>query len=166
MACNARPLSVQLRAATVDDYAAICRLMPTAQELFLVWPKGHHPLTVEQIQQLVRERKELTVAVNAETVVGFANLYDVDPPRKAFIGNVVVAASLRGQGLGKALATHMRDIAFDRYGVAEVHLSVFSENTKALLLYASLGFSPYAMEARQDYQGRRVALIHMKCAKG
>lgn len=156
---------MEVREATAQDYEAIVRLVPTREELFLVYPKGIHPFSVSQIRALADVRNELTVAVHSGEVIGFANLYDLEPGQWAFIGNVVVSRAFRGQGLGRKLVTHMVRMAFEKYGVPEARISVFSENTPALLLYASLGFKPYSIEARKDPAGRRVALVHMSLRK-
>lgn len=153
---------MELRAATPDDFEAIVRLVPTRDELFLVYPKGKHPLTVEQLHALAESRKELTVAVENGQVVGFVNLYDVQQGRWAFIGNVVVARNFRGRGLGRLLVSHMIRRAFDAYHVPEVRISVFNDNTPALLLYAGMNFRPYAVEERTNPSGMRVGLIHMR----
>lgn len=150
------------REATPSDYEAICKLVPTEQELFLVYPRGTYPLTVDQIKHLSEVRKELTVAIDGQDIVGFADLYDFDDRASAFIGNVVIDRSFRGRGIGKVLVIHMRNTAFSKYGLKEVHISVFSDNVPALLLYAKLGFMPYSIEERRNHNDQTVALIHMK----
>jgi ribosomal protein S18 acetylase RimI-like enzyme len=155
-------LLMELREATTGDFEKIVRLVPTREELCRVYPKGTYPFSVEQVRQLAEIRKELTVAVQGEAVIGFANLYDVEPGQWAFVGNVVVAREFRGQGIGRLLVSRMIGRAFDKYDVHEVRISVFSDNTPALLLYAGMSFQPYAVEERTDPGGKRVALIHMK----
>lgn len=152
---------MELRETTPEDYEAIVRLVPSRGELFLVYPKGRHPFSVEQLRALAEVRKDLTVAVRDGQVIGFANLYDVRPGQWSFVGNVIVGRAFRGEGVGRTLLIHMVRLAFARYGVQEVRVSVFSENTPALLLYAGLGFRPFGIEERGDPSGRRVALIHM-----
>jgi ribosomal protein S18 acetylase RimI-like enzyme len=152
---------MEIREATFDDFENIVRLVPSPEELFLVYPAGTYPFTVAQLQALAAVRKELTVGVIGQELVGFANLYGLQAGHCAFIGNVVIGRSFRGEGLGRRLVDHMVHTAFKKYDLPEVRISVFSENTPALLLYASLGFKPYAVEARQHPSGRRAALIHM-----
>lgn len=154
------------REALKSDYEAICRLVPTQEELFRVYPRGTHPLTVEQIHQLAEVRKELTVATDGTHIMGFANLYDVEPPQKGFIGNVVIDKAFRGAGLGEKLVRHMRDAGFVKYGLQEIHISVFNDNTVALLLYSKLGFIPYAIEQRLRPDNQKAALVHMKIVAG
>jgi ribosomal protein S18 acetylase RimI-like enzyme len=154
-----------LREAIESDFDAIVRLIQTLEELFYVYPKGQHPFSAGQLRSLAESRKELTVAVEDGEVVGFANLYNVEPPNYAFIGNVVVARPFRGGGIGRSLVSHMIHLAFEKYGVDEVRISVFNENTPALLLYAGMEFKPYAIEERCDPYGKRVGLLHMRLGK-
>lgn len=153
---------MELREATALDFEAIVRLVPTQDELFLVYPKGKHPFTVDQVHSLAESRKELTVAVERGEVIGFANLYDVEQGQWASVGNVAVARDYRGQGIGRLLVSHMIQQAFDKYDACEARISVFNDNTPALLLYVGMNFKPYAVEERINPSGMRVALIHMR----
>lgn len=155
-------VAVALRGATPADYPAIAALLPTRDDLFLVHPSGTHPFTADQVRALARVRRDLTVAEQDGMVVAFANLYDVVPGRRAFVGNLVVSAACRGAGLGRKLVEHMIRLGFDKYRVAEMAISVFSHNVPALLLYASLGFRPCAVEERRTPEGGRCALVHMQ----
>lgn len=153
---------MEIREAVPEDYDAIVRLVPSREELFFVYPKGRHPFTVDQLRVLADTRQELTVVVRDGQVVGFADLYDLQPDRWAFIGNVVIARAHRGEGLGGRLVRYMVQAAFEKYLVREARISVFNDNTSALLLYSGLGFEPYSLEERRDPLGRRIALIHMR----
>ena len=155
----------ELREATEKDFEGICKLIKSKEELFLVYPNGKYPLTVTQLRELSQVRKELTVAVEENEIVGFANLYNNEPSKYAFIGNVVIDKSCRGRGLGKEIVSYMLKIVYEKYNLPEVRISVFSENTPALLLYSGFGFVPYEMEERKSPQGKRVALIHMKMVR-
>lgn len=150
------------REATDSDFGKICNLIKSKQELFLVFPKGNYPLTVEQVQELAQQRKELTVMECNNTIVGFANFYNFKQAHSAFIGNVIIDKKYRGKGLGKKLILHMLKIAEEKFKLAEIRISVFNENTTALLLYLNFGFVPYAIEEKKDPQSNRVVLIHLK----
>ena len=155
----------EIREATEADLEGISKLIKSEEELFLVYPSGKYPFTKEQIVELFEVRKELTVAIERNKIVGFANLYDYEPGSSVFIGNLVVDDQHRGRGLGRALVLHMLNIAFTNLNLPEVRISVFSENSPALLLYSRIGFIPYKIEERTNPQGRRVALIHMKLSR-
>lgn len=156
------PGRVEFRAAEADDFGAIAQLLSSREELFLVHPAGQYPFSVEQLVELSHTRKELTVAVCDGAVVGFANLYDIEPGRWGFIGNIVVSRTCRGRGLGRMLVKHMIQVGSDKYRLAQIRISVFSENVPALLLYTDLGFEPYAVDERRGPEGERRALVHMK----
>lgn len=76
-------MSVHFREAVQVDYIDICRLVPNAQELEWVYPRGTYPFTVDQITHLAATRQELTVASHGEEIIGFANLYDFKDKEKA-----------------------------------------------------------------------------------
>lgn len=153
---------MEFRSATEDDYPVICKLVKNRNELLWVYPAGRYPLTVSQLKELARNRSELTVAVEDGSIIGFADFYDLVPGKSVFIGNVIVERKRRGKGIGKALITALLDKAFGEYDLPEVRISVFSENSPALILYNRLGFVPYAIDERVKADGQRLALIHMR----
>ncbi len=155
----------KLRAANEDDFKSICDLVRNRDELFLIYPAATFPWTVEQLIELSKVRTELTVVSEGEQVIGFANLYDYEPKKLAYVGNVVVDSAYRSRGIGKAIVQFMLKIAFNKLSLPEVRISVFNTNTPALLLYSSLGFVPYEIEERLDNNKARVALIHMRLAR-
>lgn len=155
----------KIREATAEDFKEICGLIKSKEELFLVYPSGTYPLDETQLIEIQRVRKELTVVAGKNRIVGFANLYDYKENESVFIGNVVIDKGHRNQGLGREIVLHMLNIAFNKYRLPEVKISVFSENTLALLLYSSFGFFPYGIEERKNKKGNRLALIHMKVGR-
>ena len=155
-------MSSEFRPLLAEDLRAVCNLIRDQEELFLLYPKGSFPLTVEQLGHMLDRRVEPTVLSISGRIAGFAAFYRLRRTKSIFIGNVVVAPGLRGQGLGKKLVKHMCELAFTKYDLPQVKISVFSQNTKALLLYASLGFKPYAIRAKRDLAGNPVALISLK----
>lgn len=152
----------EFREATEDDFRGICKLIKSKEELFLVYPNGKYPFTVTQVRELSKLRKELTIAVEGNKIIGFANLYNYEPGKSAFIGNVVIDKKHRGRGIGKEIVLYMLNTAYEKLNLPEIRISVFSENTPAMLLYSGLGFVPYEIEERKDSNCKRVALIHMK----
>ena len=150
------------RPATKEDFEGICKLIKSKEELFLVYPNGKFPLTINQLEKLYKERKELSVIVENNEIIGFANLYNYVPEKYAFVGNVIIECIYRGRGLGKEIISYLTNIAQNKYNLPELRISVFSENTPAMLLYAGIGFVPYEIEERENSNGKRVALVHMK----
>lgn len=147
--------------ANESHYENIANLVSSPEELYLVSPSGQYPWSAAQLKKISTKRKELTVCIVKDEIAAFANLYGVEPNKSAFIGNVIVSFKHRGQGLGKSLMQHMIQKCQDNYNAAP-HLSVFSFNEKALLMYVSIGFKPYEIEAREGLNGKQVALIHMR----
>ena len=144
-----------------EHFAAITQLVSSPDELYLVYPSGQYPWTLEQLEKLAAIRSDFTVCSVDGAVVAFANLYNVVSEKSAFIGNVIVADAYKGRGIGKRLAQYMTDLCITKYA-AVPHLSVFSFNTRAMLMYHHLGFEPYALEERKNLQGESVALVHMR----
>ena len=153
---------MQIRPAIATDYPAICQLVTSPEELFWVWPKGQYPLDVPQLELLAQQRKSLSVATLNDQIIGFANVYEINSQQYAFIGNVIIAKAQRGKGFGKTLLEYMRTTIFTHYA-PEARISVFNNNTPALLLYSRVGFTPYAVEQRLTPHQQPVALIHMQC---
>lgn len=147
------------------DFGDISKLIKSEEELFLVHPNGKYPFDVSQVKKLSEDRRELTVAVKDNEIIGFANLYNLEPEKSAFIGNVILEKTHRGKGLGRELVSYMLKKAYEKYDLPEVKISVFSENTAALLLYSSFGFLPYQIEERVSPLGNKTALIHMKMTR-
>lgn len=156
---------MELREARPSDFAAIARLIENRAELFWIYPQGDYPLTPAQLHSLAEVRSDLTVATQGGAVIGFANLYDIEPGDSAFIGNVVIGQAFRGQGRGAVLMRYMVNLAFSKYALREVRIAVFSDNLPALLLYSKMGFRPCSVEERRDGEGRRVALLQLVVPK-
>ena len=154
--------TLDYRRANADDYVAISSLITTPEELFRVYPAGRYPFTLEQVNQLALIRMELSVATVANKVVAFANLYGYEPNQHIFIGNLVIDQNYRGNGIGQGMVQYLLKQVFYKYRLMEARISVFSDNTPALLLYSKLGFEPYRVEERKNFERQRVVLLHMK----
>ncbi|MBT3053249.1 MAG: GNAT family N-acetyltransferase [Candidatus Thiodiazotropha sp. (ex Codakia orbicularis)] len=150
-----------ITAADNTHFERIVELFTTPEELFLVFPSGSWPFDKAQLERLSRERRDFTVVLDNGQVIGFANLYTSIAGDRYFIGNLVISDAYRGKGIGRRLVRHMCDRIFDRYA-STVYISVFTDNTPALLLYASLGFMPYDIERRTTPKGDSAALLHMR----
>ncbi len=151
-----------IREATPKDFESIANLIKNKEELFLIYPSGKFPLTPKQVKELYEARKDFTVLTDKNRIIGFANLYDYLENKFVFIGNVVIDKAYRGRGKGKKLIAHMIELAKEKYNLPEVRISVFADNTDALLLYIDLGFELYAKEAKKNYQNDNVLLLHLK----
>lgn len=155
---------IQIRPAVTEDLKAISGLIPNQHELFLVYPDGQYPFDLVQVSALFNDRFEFNVICDDGRIVGFANLYQYEPGKYAFIGNVFIKPDCRGQGLGKVMLQYMIKAAFEKYHLPEVRLSVFSDNDTAISLYQHFGFQQYAEEQRIDPQNNSKTLVHMMLA--
>ncbi len=153
---------ITLRPAEPGDDPAIATLPGSARELFFVQPGGKYPWDVKQVGVLRVQRSDLTVLQEGDTVVGFADIYGFTPRDHAFIGNLVIASTHRGKGLGRRLIAHMLTLIFERYRLPEARISVFEANEQALSLYRRLGFEEYGEEQRKDADGGEWRLLHLR----
>lgn len=154
------------RPVAEQDIQTIVGWPQSEDELFFLFPKATFPLAPSQLRDAIAQRSDSTVVERNGDIVAFANFYRWEPGGRCAIGNVVVAPSARGCGVGRYLMEQMIDLAFSKHRAAEVTVSCFNHNAAGLLFYPQLGFQPYAVEERQDPRGARVALIHMRLPSG
>lgn len=150
-----------LREVREDDIPAICKLPKTREELFYCFPRAAFPLSETEVLQSIEKRSDSTVVEVAGRVVAFANFYRWEDG-VCSIGNVVVASDARGTGVGRYLINHMLALGFEKHRAEAVLVSCFNRNAAGLLFYPKLGFRPYDIEQRVDYNGDQVALIHLR----
>lgn len=143
------------------DIPIVCRFPQSEEELFFFFPKAVFPLTPWQLQDSISQRSDSTVVELEGHVVAFANFYRWGA-KGCSIGNVIVSPTVRGQGVGSYLVEQMVGLGFSKHGAIEVTVSCFNQNVVGLIFYPKLGFKPYAIDERQDKNGNRVALIHMR----
>jgi len=155
-------MTLSHRPATPADYPTICGFAQSAEELYYLYPKGQYPLTPAQLAEAVASRWDATVIERDGRVMAFANFYSCEPGVRCALGNVVVVPEERGQGVARYLIETMIALAVAKHHVTEVEVSCFNHNTAGLLLYPRLGFTPYAVEPRTDWQGLPAALVKFR----
>jgi len=153
---------MHVRPLTARDLPLLCGFPQNEEELFYLFPSAQYPLTPDQLSRAIARRVAPTVVEEAGKVVAFADLFRIKNSSYNNIGNVMVAPEVRGRGVGRYLIEQMVNIARTTHGARRVRVSCFNRNTAGLLLYAKLGFVPYGVEERLDWQGQRVALIHLR----
>ena len=159
-------LRLSHRPVREEDLPLVCSFPQSAEELFYMFPKASYPLTREALSAAIDQRSDSTVVLADGQPAAFANFYQHERGGACTIGNVVVAPQWRGRGVGRYLIETMLDLAFTKHKAADVLVSCFSANAGALLFYSRLGFRPFLIEERTDYQGRQAALIHMRLVHG
>lgn len=157
-------MTITFRAVEAQDIPRIRSFARNQEEQFFFFPAATWPLTDEQLQGSIDKRSDSTVIELDGVVAGFANFYQWATAGTCTIGNVIVDPQVRGKGVGAQLIEQMITIARTRHQAREVTLSCFNTNVAGLLLYPKLGFTPFAIEERQDPQGRRLALVHLRIA--
>ncbi|GAB6119016.1 GNAT family N-acetyltransferase [Dysgonomonas termitidis] len=154
---------LSFRSAQTSDLEKVCQLPQNEEELFFMFPKAdYYPLSVEQLEAVVANRSDSTVILLDYEIVGFANFYEVKENNYCSIGNVIVSSHFRNKGIGKYMIETMESIALEKYNIREMYISCFNTNTKGILLYSKLGYTPYDIEERLDKEKQNVALIKMK----
>ena len=151
---GSRGTPVRIRAATMDDYAALCALMAEVHRLHLdqlpsLFRETEGPVCGrDYLQRLIDdERVGLFVAELDGAVVGFVNVAlreapdipIVVPRCYAHISDVVVGQDMRRAGIGRALMDRADRWARDQ-GATAVELTVYEFNDGARAFYRALGY--------------------------
>lgn len=144
------------------DLQGICRMPQNADELFYMFPRACYPLDEIQLMEAIENRKCSTVFLDGNTLIGFANFYEVEHEDYCSLGNIIVHPEWRGKNVSDYIVTTMEDIGKRMFDIKEMHLSCFNNNVKGLLLYHRLRYIPYEIEKRTDKENRPIALIKMK----
>ncbi|GLK91463.1 GNAT family N-acetyltransferase [Pseudomonas turukhanskensis] len=150
------------RPATADDLPTVVAIPQHADELFFCYPKGSWPFTVAQLSEAVDQREASTVVELDGKIAAFANFYTCVPGEYCALGNVMVAAWARGQGVAHYLIEQMEHIARERFSAREMQLSCFNANTAGLLLYPAMGYQVVGVQERRNHLGQRVALLQFR----
>lgn len=155
------PARLLLRPVHADDLARVAAFAQTPEELYYLAPRARFPLDAAQLADSVAQRSDSSVICRGDEVLGFANIYKREGTA-CYIGNVVVAPQARRQGVARFLMEGMAQLAAARHAAREVRVSCFNGNTAGLLLYARLGYTPFALEERSDWQGRPIVRLHLR----
>ena len=133
-----------------SDISTLVRWIPD-QEFLCQWTANvfEWPLTVEQILQhyerSTRPDSKLRIfkAVDRSgSMIGYIELNRIDPlSRSAALCRILVGPSgLRGQGVGTEMIQRVLKIAFEKYKLHRIELSVYSRNERAIRCYERIGF--------------------------
>jgi hypothetical protein len=69
---------------------------------------------------------------------------------------------MRKLGFGRKIVVYMVELAFRKYSVAQVRVSVVAENTVSQLGCVRGGFRPYSVMERKNRNGKRVPLPNLR----
>lgn len=127
-----------------------------------IWNMETCPYTqnfIEQIKANVREVFILTVngAYIAECDLVYDNPeYGTIPGKRLYLSRLIVKKDQRGKGYGKAITQHILTLAKEK-GYREIVLGVNRNNTAAVGLYKSFGFTVY--EEAEDKDGKFYRMV-------
>ncbi len=133
-----------IRRATPSDADAVAQLLHDFQQEFDEASPGVE-LLAERYAKLIRNR-EMTVLLVGDGPAGFAQLryrpwvYSAGQNAHAYLEELYVVPSLRGQGLGRKLLEAAMDAARNE-GATHIELGTSETDTAARALYESLGFT-------------------------
>lgn len=131
-----------IRRATVEDAEHVARLLHDFNSEYEEWTPGVEALA-EHAESLL-EGGEITVLFAGEGPDGFCllrfhrSIYNGRPD--AYIQELYVVPGRRGEGLGRALLDAALDAAREA-GAPHVELTTGEDDTEALSLYESSGFT-------------------------
>jgi ribosomal protein S18 acetylase RimI-like enzyme len=135
---------IAIRRATPSDADAVARLLHDFQAEFDE-PSPGAELLAERYEKLIRNR-EMTVLLVGEGPDGFAQIryrpwvYSAGQNAHAYLEELYVAPSRRGNGLGRALLEEAVEAA-RREGATHMELGTSETDTAARSLYESAGFT-------------------------
>lgn len=144
-----------------DDMPAICGFPTSLEEVSFMFRNPVFPMPQQMLEAAIKQREASTVVLLHGAVAGFANFYDCKFGESCAIGNVIIDHKQRGKGIARFLVETMAGIARTDYQAKRLNLVCFNRNIGGLLLYTKMGFTPYAIEERQDPEGARIAAIRM-----
>jgi len=138
---------LHLRAFERRDFPRILRVIGTPQELmkwagpFFAFPLDEVKLESYRLsaEQQPAARRIYTACLTGGEPVGHIELNEIDG-YSARLCRVLIDASCRGRGLGRAMVRQALRIAFDELGLERVDLGVFDFNTAAIRCYQAEGF--------------------------
>jgi ribosomal protein S18 acetylase RimI-like enzyme len=147
-------MEVLLRAATADDYEALCELFDEVDGLH----RDHLPLIFQQPTGPVREQAYHQGLITDENVgmflaevngsaVGFVHGVVRDTPaipilvprRYAIVDSIGVTSGFRGGGIGRMLMERIHAWAVAK-GASAIELNVHAFNSGAISFYRKLGY--------------------------
>ena len=151
---TARP-QIPIRLASRADAGTVARLLHDFNTEFGEYSPGVEPLT-ERAGELLAAG-ELTVLLAGEDADGFAQLRFRPSvwsnTLDAYLEELYVVPALRGRGIGRALLEAAMNVAAER-GAGRIDLGTSENDTAALALYESCGFTNLEQGARMLFYER------------
>lgn len=157
-------MNIAIRAATVDDYAAICETMsqPLAQANTLQLPWPSPDMWKKRLVDTPAENRILVALIDGK-LVGHAGVQAAaKSPRcrhVAVIGMSVHDAYHR-KGVGSALLVAILDLACNWLQYTRIELTVFVDNAAAIALYKKFGFEIEGTHKKYAFRNGQFADVY------
>ncbi|HET7034723.1 MAG TPA: GNAT family N-acetyltransferase [Thermomicrobiaceae bacterium] len=157
-------MTVTVRAATIEDAAAIHEINATPEVIFgtLQLPYQSPEIWRERLARTGPDGYHLVADVD-ERVVGSLGLHRERSPRRRHVASLGMSVhpAFHGRGIGGALLAAALDLADSWLNVHRVELQVYSDNAAAIHLYQKAGF---AIEGTlRDYAFRQGRYVDAYC---
>ncbi|MET7650854.1 MULTISPECIES: N-acetyltransferase [unclassified Streptomyces] len=152
--------ALRIRHARENDLPEIHRLDREA------FPDAAYPyFTLRQLYDLFDDFLLVVEDADGHVLVGYILACPKPGGESCWLHSLVVTAGLRGQGLGRRLLGEALGL-LRAADVREARLTVDPDNTTALALYKSLGFTPDPEGPYTDYYGpgenRMTMTLHLR----
>ncbi|KGX92553.1 aminoglycoside 6-adenylyltransferase [Pontibacillus halophilus JSM 076056 = DSM 19796] len=164
---------IALRPFTKQDYTQLMDWVPT-EHVLRQWagPSFTYPLTSQQLDEYVNERKEdrwifTVLSVQSGLSIGHVSLKHNVKHDSVRIGRVLVGESAeRGKGYGQAIVRAVTDFSFNELQAHRVELGVFDFNNAARRAYTNVGFHEDGVLRDYRKMGREYwSLVEMSILK-
>jgi RimJ/RimL family protein N-acetyltransferase len=138
---------MRIRKAAETDAQQIMQVMKDAEKSgFMLFDPGERQMDSDSLSSFIvktnsTEKSAVFIAEDETEILGYMLLRGEKPNRISHRAYIVIGvhSSSRGQGVGKALFSHVIDWA-EKEGVRRLELTVLLENKSALALYRKMGF--------------------------
>ena len=147
-------MTASLRAPISSDYVAIASwITDAAAGLRWAGPRLPFPFSASDLPALlaVPGGGELSYCLIGDSSIpcGFGQHW-VLQPGAVHLGRIIVAPNARSRGLGRLLCQQLISAALRSTSATAVTLRAYRDNSAAVGLYSSLGFSEVAAESTDD----------------
>jgi [ribosomal protein S18]-alanine N-acetyltransferase len=146
-------MEYHLQPATLEDLRIVLGWITSPEELRL-WggPALSFPPVVEKTWQEIDASDQNTFSLMnpKRDVVGFGQTLFREP-NTVHLARIIVSPALRGEGIGRILCQQLMRAGVLSYRVSAFTLNVYTDNTPAVKLYRSLGFTVVAQDTEQNW---------------
>lgn len=132
-----------------------------------IWDMDACPFTQSFVAQIEAGNREVYIlTVNGAYIAECDLVYDnpeygTAPGKRLYLSRLIVKKDEHGRGYGKAISQYLLNVAAEK-GFLEIALGVNCDNTAAVGLYKSLGFTVY--EKAEDKDGLFYRMEKRLCA--